>query len=214
MESLNLCTWAWGAKYGQEYVERLFAGLHRYCDRPFTPWVFHPNEADLALVQQPGCFARLRMFDPRWQAKHGLKGRVVCFDLDMIVTGPLGGLFDREEDFLILQGANASNPCPYNGSLMSFRVGAHPEVWTDFSLEAARAVPFFEFPDDQAWYAHKLPGAAGWKAGPDSGVYAFHKPGWPKGDELPADARLVAFPGWRDPGKFTHLPWVREHWGG
>lgn len=212
MEELNVCVWLWGTKYGRDYVDRLFAGIDRHLKRPFKPWIFHPNEADYPLTQIPGCFARLRMFDPMFQRHHGLKGRVVCFDLDTIITGPLDELFDRDEDFLILQGANSSNPCPYNGSLMSFRVGAHPELWTEFTLDAASAVPFYEFPDDQAWYAAKVPDAAGWKAGPDSGVYAFQKPGWPKGEKLPKDARLVVFPGWRDPAKFTHLDWVKAAW--
>ncbi len=80
------------------------------------------------------------------------------------------------------------------------------------ALEAAAKVPFYEFPDDQGWIWHKLPRAAGWLAGPTSGIYGFKKPGWPPGDNLPADARLVAFPGARDPSQFTHLPWVRKYW--
>jgi hypothetical protein len=212
VETLNVVVWSWGTKYGREYVERLFAGVHRHLARPFMPWVFHPNEADHHLTQIPGCFARLRMFDPAFQRHHGLKGRVVCLDLDAIVTGPLDQVFDRDEDFVILQGANASNPCPYNGSLMSFRVGAHPDIWEDFSLDAVKASPKHEFHDDQGWYWHKISDAAGWTAGPESGVYAFQKPGWPKGEKLPEDASLVVLPGWRDPAKFTHLDWVKEHW--
>jgi hypothetical protein len=67
----------------------------------------------------PGCFARSALFDPEWQARHGIEpgDRFVCLDLDLIVTGPLDGLFDRPEPFAILQGVNASNPCPYNGSV-------------------------------------------------------------------------------------------------
>ena len=95
---------------------------------------------------------------------------------------------------------------------MMLRAGAHSEVWSDFTLEAAQQVPFFEFPDDQGWIHHKLPGAAGWQVGTSSGVYAFQKPGWPKGDTLPKDASIVAFPGHRDPKKFVNLPWVHDNW--
>jgi len=83
-------------------------------------------------------------------------------------------------------------------------------VWTDFSLEAAQAVPFFSFPDDQAWLEAKLPDAAA--IGPEQGVYGFCKPGWNTGTALPKNARIVAFPGWRDPVGFGHLSWVAEHW--
>jgi hypothetical protein len=152
------------------------------------------------------------MFSPEWQYMNGMDDRLVCIDLDVVVTGELDPLFDRPESFLILQGANAANPCPFNGSLMMLRPGVHPEVWSDFTVDVAAKVPFYEFPDDQGWLWHKVPDAAGWKAGPSSGVYAFQKPGWPKGNDLPTDARLVVFPGWRSPEKFFHVPWIKKHW--
>lgn len=207
--------WHWGDKYGAHYVERLRAGVTRHLKQPHRFEVFRPEPEDEHLTTVQGCFCRLRMFDPAWQERRGIKpgDRAGCMDLDSIVTGELDALFNRAENFMILTGANAANPCPYNGSLWMLRAGYRPDVWSDFSLEAARKVPFYEFPDDQAWLAHKLPGVVGWKVGAPSGVYAFQKPGWPdKSLELPKDARLVAFPGKRDPGKFTHLPWVQEHW--
>lgn len=211
---LHVTTWVWGHRYGQNYVERLAAGLRRHIEQPFRFAVFSPESDDVYLTVVKGCFARLRMYDPEWQLRHGIVegDRLVCVDLDAIVTGQLDPLFDRPEPFVILQGANAANPCPFNGSLQMLRAGAHPEVWSDFSLEAVGKIPFHEFPDDQGWLAHKIPGAAGWKAGPESGALAFQKPGWPKGDNLPAGARIVFFPGWRDPSKFTHLTWVKENW--
>lgn len=212
--SLTICAWLWGNKYGPEYIARLGAGIHRHLRADHRFIVVRPELSDYHLTEIPGCFARLRMFDPAWQRAHGIGtgDRLVCVDLDVIVTGELDPLFDRPEPFVILQGANAANPCPYNGSLIMLRGHAHPEVWGDFSLERANWIPKYEFPDDQGWLAVKVPGAAGWKAGTESGVYAFKKPGWPKGDDLPADARLVAFPGKRDPSQVTHLPWVKEHW--
>lgn len=212
--ALIVSTWLWGDKYGPDHVARLARGVRKHLCQEHRFCVFNPYPQDVALTQMPGCFARLRMFDRQWQKVHGLKegDRLVGMDLDTVITGPLDSLFDRDEPFVILQGANAANPCPFNGSLQMLRAGAHQEVWSDFSLEAAKTMPFYEFPDDQGWLWHKLPDAAGWKAGPDSGVYAFQKPGWPRGEALPADARLVVFPGWRDPSKFTHLPWVKDNW--
>ena len=157
---------------------------------------------------------KANLFDREWQRAHGIAegDRIVLVDLDVVITGPLDDLFDRDEDFVILQGANSANPCPFNGSLQMLRAGKHQDVWSDFSLKNAGQVPFYEFPDDQGWLAAKIPDAAGWKAGPESGVYAFQKPGWPKGDALPKDARLVAFPGWRDPARFASLDWIKANW--
>jgi hypothetical protein len=212
--ALIVSTWLWGSSYPQHYVERLAAGLFRNLKQEHRFVVFHPQEEDRYLTEIPGCFARLRMFDPSWQAAHDIKSddRLVCLDLDTVLTGPLDPLFDRPEPFLILQDANL-NPCRFNGSLMMLRPGAHPEVWTDFTLEKAKKVPFYQFPDDQGWLWHKVPRAAGWKAGSSSGCYVFMKPGWPQGQAgLPKGARYVTFAGWRDPSKFLHLDWVKNHW--
>lgn len=174
--------------------------------------VFRPLPEDEELTKAKGCFVRLRMFDPAWQKIHGIKpaDRLVCMDLDLIVTGGLDPLFDRPDDFTILQGVNSANPCRFNGSMWMLRAGYRPDVWCDFSFEAAQRIPFYEFPDDQGWFEHKMPNAGAWKAA--DGVYAFRKPGWPACDRLPPHARLVAFPGHRDPSQFEHLDWVREHW--
>jgi hypothetical protein len=204
-------TWAWGAKYPQSYIDRLRAGVRRHLDVDLT--VCRPEPEDEHLTEIPGCFCRLRAFDPDWQERLGAHPGepIVCLDLDLIVTGPLAPVFDRPEPFVILQGVNSSNPCPYNGSVWMLRAGYRPDVWSDFSLEAAAEVPWFAFPDDQAWFAAKMSGAGAF--GPKEGVYAFGKPGWPRGDLMPPNARIVAFPGHRDPALFTHLEWVRRHWG-
>lgn len=212
--ALIVSTWHWGDKFGPEYVTRLMDGVARNITRPFRFMVCKPGPDDAALVARPGCFARLRMFDPAWQEAQGIErgDKVLNLDLDLIVTGNLDAIAGQAEPFTILQGVNASNPCPFNGSVWSFTAGAYPRIWEDFSLEAAQAVPFDSFPDDQAWFHHMVPNAGAY--GPESGVYAYQKPGWPRGEALPRNAAIVAFPGWRDPAGFTHIPWVREHWLG
>lgn len=211
---LHVVTWIWGDKYGLEDIRKLKAGVTRHLEQQHTFLVARPPPEDDLLTTIKGCFCRLRMFDPQWQASMGIQDgdRIVCMDLDIVIVGSLDPLFNRAERFTILQGANAANPCPFNGSLMMLRAGAHPEVWSDFSIGQALLIPFFEFPDDQGWLHHKLPNASGWKVGAPSGVYAFQKPGWPKGDALPHDARMVVFPGWRSPSRFTHLSWVKQYW--
>lgn len=211
---LTICTWMWGDKYTNSYVEKLYAGLKRNLKPPYVFFVAKPCTEDMHLTEIPGCFARLRMFDPAWQERHRLTAgdQLVCLDLDNIITRSIDTLFDRPEPFVILQGANSMNPCPFNGSVMMLRAGSHPEVWTDFSLEAANEAPFFEFPDDQGWLHHKLPNAAGWQCGPKSGIYAYGKRHWPPGNSLPPEARIVCFFGRRDPSQFLHVPWVRDRW--
>lgn len=212
MARLNIVTFRWGEKYGPEYVNKLHAGIDHNLTEDYRFCVLHPLPEDEYLTKMPGCFARLRLFDPEFQRLCGFQegDRIVCMDLDLIVTGSLDGLFDREEPFTILQGVNTSNPCPMNGSLWTLRAGYRPDVWHEFSPELAAKVPFHEFPDDQAWFADMMPDAGSF--GPEDGVYAFMKRGWPKGEQLPRNARIVAFPGWRDPSQYTRLDWVQQHW--
>jgi hypothetical protein len=224
--ALVVCTWLWGSKYAPIYVQRLHAGVCKHLRQPFRFIVMvEPNRIlnfsreieqhdirDVELTKIRGCFARLRMFDPRWQDDVQIEDRLVCLDLDVVVTGALDVLFDRPEALLVLGGANASNPCPYNCSVMMLRKGQHHNLWSNFSLAKLPEIKCHEFPDDQGWLWHCNPGLATWRVGTASGIYAFQKPGWPPGDKLPRDARIVSFIGWRDPNAFAHLPWVQEHW--
>jgi hypothetical protein len=209
---IHFGAWVWGSKYPQRYLDRLQAGVARNVTKPHRFHIWSPPIEDAHLTRIPGCFARLRTFDPEWQKAQGIEegDRIVCLDLDLVITGNLDGLFGRPFGFSILQGVNATNPCPYNGSVWSLHPGFRPDVWTDFTPEAAAKVPFYSFPDDQAWFAAKMPNAD--KIGPPDGIYAFKKPGWPTGTDLPPNARIVAFPGHRDPSQFTWIPWVSQHW--
>jgi hypothetical protein len=210
MTRLVVVTFVWGAKYGPEYLERLAASIARNLTLPHEFVVIRADGDPLNDI--PGCFTRLRLFDPTWCAEQGFEpgDRVLVLDLDLVVTGYLAPLFEDDAPFRILQGVNASNPCPYNGSVWRLDIGYRPDVWSDFSIEAARAAPVDKFPDDQGWLWHKLPDAAAFTTG--DGVYGFCKPGWKTGTALPKGARVVAFPGWRDPVGFRHLNWVQQHW--
>ena len=220
-----ITTHFWGNKYPIEYVKRLYAGVRRHLSLPHrflvvtdTPGRFLGTGIistpiwDPQLTKVKGCTVRLRMFDPAWQiTADALPGsKIVSLDIDLIVTGQLDPLFQREETFTILQGVNSANPCPFNGSIFMFKAGTHSDVWYDYSVEANKLVPYYEFPDDQGWLHYKCPVAGAW--GSSDGVYAFQKRGWTTGDDLPANARIVAFPGSRDPGKVAHLDWVRNNW--
>lgn len=245
-----VCTWLWGSKYSLEDVAKLFRGFDRNVQQEMrfllvadrrsaeveaavpTWGVGRPVDflfQDDEMMRAKGCFSRLSMFDPGWQmwanllSKQEKVDRLVCSDLDVVVTGSCDPLFNRPENFVILGAANSANPCPFNGSLMMIRVGVEFDVLEDFDFDREvmwnlSAFPdkerpyYYEFADDQGWIANKMPNAATWKAGHQSGVYAFKKPGWPPGDDLPSDARAVVFPGSRSPSQFTHLPWVQEHW--
>jgi hypothetical protein len=221
-------TWLWGNKYGVQDVNRLVRGVRKH-SKTINRFVLFTDQvermagldSDVEQNRSPdldlcgrGCFCRLRMFDPGWQAEHGFTDRIISLDLDAIIVGPIDDLFEKHWPFMILQGANAANPNPFNASVMMLRPRTRPDVWSDFSLARAEATPFYEFPDDQGWIWHKIPHAPGWPVGSPSGIYGFEKPGWPAygSQRLPEDARIVAFIGKRKPAQYTHVPWVKKHW--
>lgn len=222
---LYVVAYSWGKKYREEYVDRLRRGIARNLrmDHRFAlisddgrqvkgceSWLIPDEDLDLTTI--PGCLARLRLFDPQYLAKYGAS-KVIVVDLDTVITGSLDRVFDRPEPFVIFQGCNSINPCPYNGSTWMLSAGYRPDVWSDFSLAAASNVPNYLFPEDQAWMAYKIPNAAGWRVGPSSGLYGFKKKHWPTSEKrLPRDAKIVTFVGTRDPIQYTYLDWIKEHW--
>jgi hypothetical protein len=227
VEEVAVVTFLWGRKYNVEYVERLAASVRRNLTTPhrflcltererevqFSNGIERHAIKDPELLSEKGCFVRLRLIDAGWQSNRRIGNRLLSIDLDNVIVGSLDHLLDRHEELVILQGVNSQNPCPYNGSIFSLQAHTYQHVWQDFSLEKAYQLPYFDFPDDQGWLWHVAPHAGAYTP-KDDGVYAFQKPGWPKGEDstLPNNACVVAFPGWRDPSKFMHLPWVLKHW--
>lgn len=227
--TLFVCSWLWGMKWPGIYADRLLAGLRRNIAQDFRSVLITDQpingsadivcpikEEDRAFLLHPGCLIRMRMFDPAWQARIGARqgDRIVCVDVDAVVIGQLDPLFDRDDEFTIMQGFNQTNPCPFNGSLWMFRAGERHDVWTDFGIDAHKryGVPIHSIADDQGWLHFKFPDAKAYT--PKDGVFAFKKIGWveEKGRrKLPDNARFVAFPG-RDPGKYPEVDWIKRHW--
>lgn len=205
-------------------VRRHYAGPHRFiCITDDVRGIEEPDVEcfelwpDLAGVinpsgrKNPSCYRRLRLFAA--QPGAWLGERFVVLDLDAVITGDLGPLWDRPEDFLIWKSTTSGNP--YNGSMWMLNAGARPTVWRDFdpasSPAQTKAAGFYG--SDQAWIAHRLgAGEATW--GPADGVLSFRNDLGSGRAPLPKEARVVFFHGKFDPWdhEAQKLPWVREHW--
>lgn len=180
--------------------------------RPFPLWNDHAQlKNPFGGRRGPSCYRRLKLFAR--DAGEIFGKRIIALDLDMVVTGDLSPLFDRQEDFVIWGDTHPRTF--YNGSFWSLRAGAHPELWEEFdparSPAAAKEKGFFG--SDQAWISYRL-GPSMPTFGKADGIYSYRVEIAPNGHRLPAGARLVVFHGKIDPWSPAALrhKWVRDNW--
>lgn len=183
-----------------------------------------PSRVRGLLGYKDGCYARLVMFSDGFTEMMRIMGvtSVVATDLDCVVTGDLSQIA-QTRGFGIAYGIHYLE-CRYNGSIMTFEPGARPDFWHNFDLELAESVAWggtrasperVYWGTDQSWiwFRQRLEDTPLTPHG--HGVYGYMKPGWPPGTGLPENARVVFFPGRRDP-RDPHIraasPWITEHW--
>ena len=82
---------------------------------------------------------------------------MLYFDLGVLITGSIDPLLFYDSDFAIID--NPYTPS-FNSSIMRFKTGARPDIWTDFSEKIAKRLP-----GDQDWLAIKVPDADLWPEG-------------------------------------------------
>lgn len=233
---LSVITWKWTpppgyrSTFGPETVNVLARMVRRHYARPHrflcvtddargldAAIEVVPDRHDFAGVpnphggRNPSCYRRLRLFAP--DAAETFGERFVSLDLDCVITGDLGPLWDRPEDVVFWGDTNPTTA--YNGSMMLLRAGARPQVWTRFN---PRTSPIASkragcFGSDQGWISYCLgPREPKWTTA--DGVYSFRTHVAPA-RRLPMNARVVMFHGQHDPWDRTvqqQHPWVKEHW--
>lgn len=220
---INFVTFLWGNKYHAGHVNTLQRMLDRHHktahrlivvtnQREGLDWrisIVADREDHVHLPSPhggnaPSCYRRLRLFERDAGATFG--ERIVAIDLDVVITGDVTPLFEREEDFVGWQ--DPLSPKQLCGSIFMLRAGAHPEVWEDFTKRGATDAYSAGYRgSDQAWLSYKLPDTARW-TGTD-GVYSYRRD---CAYRLPADARVVNFHGKPKPWADGVAPWVHKHY--
>lgn len=232
---LTVVCWKWEqpggrAKYNHTHVNTLYRMIERnyrgkwrlVCftdkhdgidDRVITVPLpdFHSTVANPIGFEYPSCYRRLAMFGP---LQPYVMDRFVSVDLDCVIVGDLGPIWDRSEDIVFWE--SPLRPPDYNGSMWMAKKGAHPELFKDFHttespLQTHRAR---KLGSDQGWLSFKLPGKPVWTSQRD-GVYAWNPQLKHRGFRLPQNARIVFFPGIDQPWDRSvqeKAPWVHEHY--
>lgn len=235
MAVLTVVTWKWERQpgfpvvYTAGHVNALRRAVAAHYDRPhrFVCVTDDPTglDRDVEVVplckryahlrnpsnrSGPNCYMRLFAFSE--EAGEVFGERFVSMDLDIVVTGDLVQVWDRDEDFVICH--NPSGIAPYNGSMWLLRAGTRREVWERFDPKRSpvRSKALGYFGSDQAHIAAVLgTNEATWTEA--DGVYSYRRHIQRTG-QLPENARLVFFAGrdkpWHPPVRRRN-PWIEEH---
>lgn len=179
----------------------------------------------------PGlCTVKLMVWHP--EIAELLGERILLTDIDCVVTGDLAPLVARPEDVVLWANPNfeqGGRRAFYQGSMQLLSAGARPYLWQDFDPRETPSWLNRRFGGgEQAWLSERLdlgyPAQAWhWREAcwtDADGVYGAGrllggKMGEGVQSELPANARIVFFPGDRSPAlpevQAAH-PWVREYY--
>lgn len=174
--------------------------------------------------RNPSCYRRLFLWSR--EARDLIGERIVCVDLDMVITGDMSALWNRPEDVVLWK--DQLNPTtPYNGAMQLIRAGSRPDVWETFDPKTspARARAKGYFGSDQAHLAYVLgPNQARWDRSDGAYSWRVHIRQTPAGlahtpyaareaCALPENARIVNFHGIDDPWSLAdRVGWIREHY--
>lgn len=160
----------------------------------------------------PSCYRRLWVFSEEARV---LGERILCLDLDFVLTGNMDQVVDRDEDFVGWRPfRDWGKKLRFGGGQYLLRTGSRTHVWNGFkgaeSIAAARSAGFRG--SDQAWLSYCLAGREPYWDN-DTGLYSVRDLG--PGLDLPGDACLVQFNGrdkpW-DVARRGRPQWVVDHW--
>lgn len=190
---------------GQEYVLKLFDMIGRnlpdglegrficFTDDPIDGIHCPPLPENLK-----GWFNKLYLFK---QDLFPEGDRVLYFDLDTVITGPLDDIVKYDGDFAILR--DFYRPSGYQSSVMSWKAGMHGHIWEEYELGGLPDV----LGGDQSWIEQQVPKADLWQE-----LYPQKFVSYKVScrDMFPKSSRVVVFHG--EPRPHEAGGWVDHIW--
>lgn len=219
------------APYTSWDVNNMRRMLKKHTTVPFRFVCFtdDPSGLDFDVVALPmwqdhrergGCFTRLRVFSEEMREMVG--ERLLCIDLDTVVVGNIDHILSRTEDFVYYRWeGKVGEASRFNCGLYMMNAGARKAVWTEFDkytdLAVAAIKASHHVGTDQAWCNLALDLREESYFGRRDGIYDMRVDVMSRPTmNLPPNARMVTFPGPRDPkdARFQGLDWIKEHYYG
>ena len=245
MQQRHILCMKWGTKYGPEYVNRLYAMVRRHLSGDFNFVCLTDDKQGirsevqclpippLALELAPGqvdrAWKKLTTFE---HDLHGLRGRALFIDLDVVIVGSLDAFFKYPGEFLIIH--DYARPwrrrrITGNSSVYRFELGAHPDVLAHFRAHMDEVQA--QYRNEQTYlsdFLHKQGKLGYWPEGWCPSFKYHGIPAWPtnywREPFVPTDARIMVFHGECNPPdalagrrnrQFRFIRparWITQHW--
>ena len=179
-----------------------------------------------------GVWPKIGLFDAHF---HGLKGRILFIDLDMVVLRGLDDFFEIDQPFVGLNAGpgwgRGGSPTEFGSAIISYDIGSLGHIADYFRQNKNQIIASFR--TEQAYVATRVGKIDFW---PEGWILSFKRSlRRPLGVDLllhpkepPASARLVAFHGTPRPkdllkggplfwDRLPHLghgvvPWMQDYW--
>lgn len=231
----NLICVKWGTLYGPEYVINLYNSAKRNTEKKFQFHVFTDSEDNLPhkpdwtfhrlpnwnLSPAKAWFYKMEIFN----GQHGMLGRNLYMDLDVIISGNLDSLWEYKTDhFVICQDFNRvyiKNYRMVNSSVMAWNGNSLQHVYDSFTADRNHYA--MKYRGDQDYINDAIPNRETW---PTAWTQSYRWEVWRGGIQgqrpsnyaleehrsvIPWDCRVIAFHGKPKPHEITE-PLLRDKW--
>ena len=211
----------WGARYGPEFVNRLYKSINKHTKRPTKVYCFTDNSKDidkniickpLPEINLPRTIAltpwrKLSV----WQFPlENLMGDVLFLDLDLIITGNLDQFFDyKPGHYCVIENWTQIGQNVGNTSCFRFPVGKYAFIFDDFKKNPVQVWKKYHI--EQIYLSRKIKDQTFW---PSEWCKSFKHnllPNWPlriwQPAKLPQKTSIVAFTGKPDPDDVINGRW-------
>ncbi len=221
-----LCT-KWGAKYGPEYVNRLYAMIARNITPPFQlicltdssigirPEVKCLPLPDLGCAHPQRTFGKWRKVVLWGRELCGLSGVALFVDLDSVILGNIDPYFTYGSPDDVILARNWARPFKKLGQTSVFRypIGRNGHILDNFRADPQGVADRFRY--EQHYMTHSVQGGIKFWPGDWTKHFRIHCLGWVpmryvRTAKFPAGARIVTFPGGPNPGDVVDGRWTPE----